>query len=349
MGIPSSAGAQAPRPIIEEISRVRRSWTPAETKNHIAKLPIWKGTPQIKQRFGGLQNRTFFVTEPSGKRYAVRVGFDQFRTRQTTVVQCTIAAHKLGLGPRLVYAEPNLSVVEFVEGRQMGADELREPKMLAHVIERMKTLHEGAWAIEETISYWWPFDTVRRYCRTLLAGKLATGYQPSAWASWVPQFLDATNRLEKVIAPFTPKFTHNDMVFVNMMVNPRNEVMFIDWDGGGYGHPMWDLGEMLMWIEADDDVVRFALEQYYGALDQETLAQRVLEVRAFQLMATIRMATECMEHVLDPYYFLTPEEVAEGMKANIPPELGIEPSLAGLIELVLPRFQMFWDQFKDQL
>src|SRR4051812_14575625 len=101
MDTQQQAAVSRDRPIIQEISRVRRSWTPAETADYIATLPVWRGAPKVEQKFGGLQNRTFFVTEPDGKRYAVRVGFDQFRTRQTSVVNCTMAAHKLGLGPRL--------------------------------------------------------------------------------------------------------------------------------------------------------------------------------------------------------------------------------------------------------
>ena len=101
---------------IGEISRVHRSWSAAQTAEYIAGLPIWNGEVDVKQHFGGLQNRTYFATAPDGQKYAIRTGFDQFRTRQTSVVQCTIAAHTLGLGPRLVYAEPNLTVVEFVDG-----------------------------------------------------------------------------------------------------------------------------------------------------------------------------------------------------------------------------------------
>ena len=339
----------ASRPIIgevfQEVSRIRRNWTPQQTMEYIRDLPIWNGTPEVVQKFGGLQNRTFFAKEPDGKQYAVRVGFDQFRTRQSTVVNCTIAAHKLGLGPRLVYAEPNLTVVEFVEGRQMTLEEMRDPKVIEQIIDRMKILHEGAHAIEETISYWWPFDSVRRYLHWMETGKKETGYQPSKWVHLVPQFREVTDKLEKVIAPFIPKFTHNDMLCVNMMFNKQNEILFIDWDGGAYGHPMWDLGEMLMWVEADDEMIHRAIERYYGKLGKEELAQRAREVRAFQIMAAVRMCTECMEHVLVPYYFLTPEEVSEGLKLNLP---GHEPSFEGLIELILPRFHAFWELYKDQ-
>lgn len=327
---------------IEEVSRVLRSWTPAQTIAHIHALPIWNGPVEVVQKFGGLQNRTFFVTDQAGKRYAVRVGFDQTRTRQTSVVQCTMAAYALGLGPHMLYAEPNLTVTEFVEGRGMALEQMKDRAIMRRVIERMKVLHEGTDAVQETISYWWPFDTVRRYLRTLETGKQATGFKPSKWVGEVARYRDITNRLEKAIGPYLPKLTHNDMVFVNMIFNRKDEIVFIDWDGGAYGHPLWDLGEMLMWAEADDDTVVFALRCYYGELSDAELATRLREVHAFQIMAGLRVATEVMECELDPYFFLTPDEMAESMKEVLP---GQRPELEGLVDVVLPRFEEYWAKY----
>jgi thiamine kinase-like enzyme len=330
---------------ISEISRVLRSWNAEQTRAYIASLPIWGGPVNVQQHFGGLQNRTFFVTAPDGAKYAVRTGFDQFRTRQTSVVHCTIAAHTLGLGPRLAYAEPNLTVVEFIDGECMQLERMKDPDTMSTVIERMRTLHEGAWAIREAISYWWPFDTVRRYLKWMETGRAATGFKPSRWAYRVPELRDIVNRLEKVIAPFIPKFTHNDMGFANMVFDRGGELRFIDWDGGAYGHPMWDLGEMLMWAEADEATTRKAVLQYHTTLGERELEQKVREVHAFQIMAAIRLITESMDANLDPYYYLTPEEMARSMKVILP---GQDASLEGLIELLIPRFELLWDRHRHE-
>ncbi len=89
--------------LINEISSLRRDWNSKTTANYIRALPFWTGSISVEQKFGGMQNRMYFVTDGDGKRYAVRCGFDQYRTRQTSVIQCTIGAWKLGLGPRLRY------------------------------------------------------------------------------------------------------------------------------------------------------------------------------------------------------------------------------------------------------
>ena len=136
-------------PIFSEISVVRRTWTPQETMAHIRSLPIWSGPITVEQKFGGLQNRTFFVTDQYGQRSVIRVGFDQYRTRQTAVVECIQAAHRLGLGPPLLYAEPNLSVAAFQQGTGMTPEQMSDPTVIRTIIDHLKILHEGSHAVAE--------------------------------------------------------------------------------------------------------------------------------------------------------------------------------------------------------
>ena len=332
-------------PVISELSVVRRTWTPEQTAAHIRALPIWSGEAVVEQKFGGLQNRTFFVTDGDGRRSVVRVGFDQYRTRQTSVVECVRAAHRLGIGPALLYAEPNLSVTAFQEGTGMTIEQMADPVIIRKIIDRMKVVHEGTAAVHETISYWWPFDTIRRYLNVCETGKASTGNIPSAWADRIPRYRSIVDELEAAIGPYLPKFTHNDMVFANMIFRKDGELVFIDWDGGAYGHPLWDLAEMLMWAEADEATNRMALDHYYPDMSADQAAQRLKELYAFQAAAGLRLVTETMENELDPYFFLTPAEMAASMALTLP---GEKPELAGLIDLIDPRVEELWTQYQDR-
>jgi hypothetical protein len=52
-----------------------------------------------------------------------------------------------------------------------------------------------------------------------------------------------------------------------------------------------------------------------------------------------------METDLDPYFFLTPEEVSESMKITLP---GQKAEMSGLADLLMPRFEALWALYKHE-
>jgi thiamine kinase-like enzyme len=326
---------------LSEISALRRTWDNHRTAQHIRELPIWSGAVQIKQMFGGLQNRTYFATDADDKRYVVRCGFDQFRTRQTSVVACTIGASKLGVGPALRYAEPNLTITDFVNGPQIRLNQQRDPEVIQKIISAMKVLHGGSEALPGSVSYWWAFHSVRRYLAEMESGNAATSFQPSEWVAEVPFFREVSHRLEPAIGPFTPVFTHNDLGFANMMFRSQTQgsIWFIDWDGGGYGHPMWDVAEMSMWADGGEELDRFVLSTYCGPVSEQRMKDLLREHVAMKIMASLRLITEVMLAVMDPYYYLTPEEMGESMKVNFADQ---KAQITGLVDLLRPTFERLW-------
>jgi thiamine kinase-like enzyme len=332
---------------IEEASPIRRGWDTGQTMAHIRQLPVWAGPIELRQLFGGLQNRTYFITDGDGARYVARSGFDQGRIRQTSVVACTLAAARLGIGPALRYAEPGLTITDFVHGPQVRHEQQRDPAVLARIIDVLKVMHGGSEALTGPVSYWAPFHTVRRYLDDLEKGFAATGHTPSPWAAEVPFFRSVTHRLERAIGPCNPVFTHNDLGFANIMFRtPREEALWlIDWDGGGYGNPLWDLAEMAMWANADEALDRFLLSCYFGQLSEAPLRDRLHEHVAFKIMAALRLMTECMQAAVDPYYYLSPEEVRESMRANFADQ---QTTLAGIVDLLRPTFERLWQTHGEQ-
>jgi thiamine kinase-like enzyme len=309
---------------LSERSILGRDWDGQRTGDHIRRLPIWGGAINLRQMFGGLQNRTYFVTDADGKRYVVRCGFDQFRTRQTSVVACTIAAYRLGVGPALRYAEPNLTITDFVSGPQIQLTQQSNPAVIAQIVKAMKILHGGAEALPGSVSYWWVFHTVRRYLTEMESGLVGTEF-----------------RLERAISPFKPVLTHNDLGFANMMFSSpaQDAIWFIDWDGGGCGHPMWDVAEMAMWANGGEELDRYILTAYCGKVGEARMKELLYEHVAMKIMAAMRLITECMVAVMDPYYYLTPAEMAESMRVNF---AGQQADLAGLVDLVRPMFTRLW-------
>jgi thiamine kinase-like enzyme len=321
---------------------IRRNWSSQQIADRIRSLPFWTGEIELNQKFGGLQNRTYFITDRDGRRYVARSGFDQGRIVQTSVVACTRAAANLGIGPRVRYFEPHLFITDYIEGPQLQQENQQDRRILTRILDVMKVLHSGSEALPYSVVYWAPFATVRRYLADLEAGFPSAGVKPSAWAPQVPFFRDVTCRLERAIEPFVPVLTHNDVGFANMMFRTpaKDEIWLIDWDGGGYGNPMWDIGELAMWADSDEPLDRFMLTYYWGKLTERQMKERLRQHVAYKIMGALRLMAECAQAAIDPAYYLSPQEVAESMEAVLPGE-GLE--LAGLVELLRPRFDSLWE------
>lgn len=326
---------------LNEISVIHRDWGTRKTIEHIRGLPIWAGEIELRQLFGGLQNRTYFITDADGKRYVARSGFDQGRICQTSVVACTIAAAKLGIGPTLRYAEPNLTITDFVHGPQVQLEQQRDPKVIARILDVMKIMHGGSEALPGPVTLWAPFHTVRRYLKDLEDGIPSAGIPPSQWSQEVPFWREVTHRLERSIGPFTPVLTHNDLGFANIMFRTpaQEQIWFIDWDGGGYGNPMWDVAEMSMWATTDEALDRFVLTHYCGKVSESRMKDLLREHVAFKMMAALRLIAECAQATLDPCYYLSEEEVAESMRVNF---AGQVTKVTGLVDLLRPIFEGLW-------
>ncbi len=333
-----------------DVSAVRRDWDTNQTREYVRSLPIWTGNVEITQLFGGFQNRNYVVVDGDGKRYVARSGFDQGRITQTSVVACTIAAGKLGIGPPMYYVEPNLFVTGFVPGPQLQAEDFLNRHCIEQILDTLRTMHEGSEALPGPAALWEPFHTIRRYLKDLEVGIPYRGVPPSQWAHEVPRWRDITYRLERAIEPYIPVLTHNDVVYVNMMFTSaaREKVWFIDWDGGGYGNPMWDIGELAMWAQADDELDTFILNYYYGNPKADRMKDLMRQHVAFKTLAPLRLIAECLQATIDPVYYLSPEEQAASMrKTNDAADLALETSVLGIVQHLIPVLDQLWDRHQS--
>jgi thiamine kinase-like enzyme len=233
-------------------------------------------------------------------------------------------------------------ITDFIEGPQLQQQHQHDPKMLANIVSVLKIVHGGSEALPTSVTYWAPFATVRRYLVDLETGFPDLGISaPPDWAQNIAFYRDVTHRLERAIEPRIPVFSHNDVGFVNMMFKTpaMDQIWLIDWDGGGYANPMWDIGELAMWAAADEDMDRFLLTQYWGAVPESRMKDFLYQHRAFKIMGALRLMTECAQAAIDPAYYLSPEEVSHSMDANF---AGQHKELGGLVDLLRPRFDRLW-------
>jgi thiamine kinase-like enzyme len=300
-------------------------WAESRMEAHIAGLGLWPGKPALAPLPGGLCNRSWVVTS-AGRRFVARVGFDSpvHGIRQGAVQASMMAAAALGVAPHVRHAEPNLTIADFIEGRALANADVHAS--WAAIVERVKALHACGAPVEGTLGTFSPFQAIRRYVAlgrgrgTRLAGRLDD--------------VERINRLlERAIRRFTPVFTHNDLVPQNMMKDGAGRVWLVDWDYGGFGHPMFDLAAIGANADGDEDFDRRVLAAYAGHDDESTWR----DFLAFKLILSLREWMWGMAQELTST--LSAGAVAASMGALYP---GREPGYEGYTNLNGERFERSW-------
>ena len=308
-------------------------WSDERIVEYLGTLNCWSGNISTEPLYGGLCNRSFVVTDANGRAVA-RVGTDILvhGIIQTSVLASMIAAAEIGVSPKLRYSEPGLAIVEFLPGGCLRMEDMEgQSDNLQKISKLLKQLHSGSGLVRGSLTYFWPFQVIRNYVDVGLE-------KDSRLSDLLPEIIRINNLLEATIEPFAPVFTHNDTVPQNFMFDDNGEIWLIDWDYGGYGHPMFDLVGVScnadMSIESESEL----FEMYYGKVDDATHKQ----LTAFKLVLNLREYMWGM--VQEVTSELDSDNVAASMSDLYPDQ---DPGYEGYTNMNRSRFESNWEQYRN--
>ena len=144
----------------------------------------------------------------------------------------------------------------FVSGREMRADELREPETIAEVAHDLRSLHDSGTELPTGFD---SFRLVEQYAET---GR-ANGSEPPAGYD---EALEAAHKIERAVRDqpgHEPVPAHNDLLPANFL-RDGDRMQLIDWEYAGMGDRWFDLGNFAVNNELDDDQEAQLLEAYFG-------------------------------------------------------------------------------------
>jgi thiamine kinase-like enzyme len=230
---------------------------------------------------GGITNRNFRVRLGGGD-YVVRItspesallGIDR---RAEHAAATTAAA--LGVAPRVAafLEDAGCLVTEFLPGRPLPPEELREPGRLAQVARAVRAVHDGP-RFPATFD---SFAVVEAYAETAAARGAA-----------LPTGLAGARRAAREIASalrgpeHTPVPCHNDLLNANFILDDAG-VRIVDWEYAGMGNRYFDLGNLSInngLREADDERL---LTAYFSTPCTE---RRFACLRLMRIMSDFREA-----------------------------------------------------------
>lgn len=312
---------------------IERDWDDARMRRHVEQLPIWTAAPALDDLIGGLCNRSFTVAD--GPRTLVaRIGFDipVHGIMQHSVKASLAAASDIGVTPKLIYAEPFLNVIEFVEGRVLRPGDMCDPERAAALVQILKTLHGGGGHLRDTVTFFWPFQVVRNYARLGME-------RQSRLLRELPELVRIATLLESNVTPFIPVLTHNDVVPQNVMLDGHNRLWLIDWDYGGYGHPLFDIAGITANSDAPPAIEEHVIRTYFGNATDHDRRQFLI----FKLIINLREYLWGMVQELESK--LSGDVVTAAMAQLYPDQ---KEGYEGYTDLNGQRFAALWQNHRNE-
>jgi thiamine kinase-like enzyme len=188
-------------------------------------------------------------------------------------------AASLGIGPELLYADAECVVTAFVPGTAVDGERLRgDPSDVARAL---RAFHESG--LELPVRFWIA-DLLRVYADTVTE---RGGSLPDA-------YLRAQALVERIAAvlPLTePVPCHNDLLPGNL-IQTDSHVLLVDWEYSGLGHRYFDLGNLAVNNDFDEQAEARLLEAYFGepvdAGGLRDMSSRLAALRLFRLVSDAR-------------------------------------------------------------
>jgi len=228
---------------------------------------------------GGLTNRNYRI-DADGASYVLRVagrntallGIDR-----ACEVACARAAAVLGVGPEVVAYLPEYEATlrRFLPGRALSAEDIQQPSILRRLVEVLHRYHNGPPG-SGTFS---PFTTARNY--HALAQQHHVIFPDN-----LERALERFVRVEEELRTDDPPCPcHNDLLAGNL-IDDGTTVRIIDWEYGGMGDRFFDLGNLAVNNEFDDEHEQTLLAFYFGAVRADHLRR----LRLMRLVSDMREA-----------------------------------------------------------
>jgi thiamine kinase-like enzyme len=287
----------------------------ANPKARASKLPCWSGPVDPVPISGGITNVNF-VVEDGGARYFVRIGDDipVHGILRSNELAAARAAEAAGVSPGLIYAEPGVLVLRFIEGRTFEPEDVRDPANLPRIVELIRRVHcEMPKHVQGPVLMFWVFHVVRSY-----AGALRDGN--SRCLPMVPELLAKAERLEAAVGPIQVVFGHNDLLAANFIAEGEGDggrLWLVDWDYAGFNSPLFDLANVASNNEFRPEQVDALLEGYFGRPPDDEVKRRYAAMACASLLRETMwsMVSEIHSTLDFDYVAYTEENLARFQRA----------------------------------
>ena len=233
-------------------------------EQQIEQLDFWEGVVSLEPIDGGITNRNFVATD-QGRKYFVRMGNDipLHGVMRFNELQASRAAAKVGLSPAVVHQVPGILILDFIEGKTLAEEDIRQDSYLQQIVPMLHTCHrELTKNVRGPALIFWVFHVIRDYLATLED-------DDSRMRDVLPALKDKAAALERAVGSIDLVYGHNDLLAANF-IDDGKRLWLIDWDYAGYNSPLFDLANLASNNGLSPEQEHWLLDQYFNAASPDT-------------------------------------------------------------------------------
>lgn len=205
---------------------------------------------------GGITNRNFRV------RFGARECVVRLPGKDTDLLGIDRRAERLaseqaatlGIAPAVAAADDDCLVTEFLAGAPIDGDRLRAAPESAAVA--LRAFHDSG--LQLPVRFWVP-DLLADYAQIVAerGGELPDSYRSTQ---------ELVARIATVLPLTEPVPCHDDLLPGNILAlhAAPDRALLVDWEYAGMGHRLFDLGNLAVNNNFDDEAQDRLLEAYYG-------------------------------------------------------------------------------------
>lgn len=257
-----------------------RDMSKPTARQRAARLAFWHGAVDPEPVDGGITNTNFLVRQ-AGQRYFVRIGDDiphhgVFRFNELAASR---AAAACGLSPEVLYTEPGVIVLAFIDGRTLTEADFQDPETVAAALALIGRVHQDvAAAFSGPAVLFWPPKVCADYVAIARSGN-----KPNTLRDALPRLETIADALTRQIGPMQPTLCHNDLLAGNF-IDDGSRLWLIDWDYAGFNDALFDLANFASNNQLRDDQVVALLSAYYGIAPDSDQRRRFAAMACFSLL-----------------------------------------------------------------
>lgn len=242
-------------------------------ENVIERLPEWRGA-SWKELEGGLTNRAWKL-EKAGRKAVLKIDDEPrkppYNARPGEAAVQSVAA-RAGLAGRVLFADKQVYLTEYIEGTVWEANSLDEGDNIEQVAVALRRLHSLPLSGRS-------FDAkvaAKRYAQKI----------DSPDKKLVAECVDITRRMR---LPHNLCCCHNDLVAENIIATP--ELRFLDWEYACDNDPLFDLATIIEHHELDEEHSQLLLHAYFDGSGEHWRPKLALQQRLYLALLWLWLAS----------------------------------------------------------